>query len=1208
MSMVALITLLVIGLISLAASSTSAANAMRLQAEARANAMTALSLAIGELQKEAGPDQRVTATGDIMASGEASASQPYLTGVWESWAPDPDAIAPDYDQEKSSRFRRWLASGLSEQQAADTNLPLSARPSGTEAVRLVGPGTLGRDADEGKHVWVNSITPQVGGASGRGAVAYAVLDEGVKARVNLRKPADDTLGTRMAGVSSPYRNALEKADESLAAFGISAEAREQLARAVNLQTVALVEPTAAADVARFNHSLTTDSMGVLADVVHGGLRRDLSLLGELESLPAELSGRHLYSGQNNGLNGSPADPTLSVIHNFTRLHKVAESPTSPVPTFTTVSNPPVTNLRRPPRTRPEQMTNLGTLNEGGTFTANPNSQEIMPLAPVVARCEIVLSAVMKKLHGVWRNDVPSAFPAPPPGDEPWEYMMHLIYQPVVTLWNPYNVPLTLHEAQIELQAPPIGFQFERTTPPYNGIINNQAIPLSQMYLQADARSRPKRFSLNLHDQMRGSVGSGVITLAAGEVKVFSPYFPPDRSFANDPSNTPGAIIDTANREILEMPAIPGYRGPQYGFWIDWLDPHHAPYSGSAVNGPNRPTLGVIAGRLSDVFDIFLEPLPQQPQIPAMGTYGITLSAINPTVRATIPPQRMVLSRVEFDYNNDARVLRDNMPVMGRNDRPLRYPLRMSQFSGRLGAREYGVELTDPLRDMLVKPILALSAQGKTSNDATHPNRPWIHGNLTRPLVSVNLATEPQAWHSHELALRPHQGSGDDSIPIGFDNDRGYFIGGINSIHGSPFATMREAPVLPVQGVAQLAHSNLAAAAPGLPNVDHAVGQSFAHPLLPTSTAVFSQGARVLLDHSYLANRSLWDSWYASTIAEYRPWVVGKEMTAREMANAFFRRLENEPELLNPRFIAWLGQSGSPDAAIQSLFGSGDDVESSAYRQMAGFQMLLGAFNVNSTSVEAWKALLGALSQVDIPIADDLGSLRNHRGQAAYFSKFRLANFDPPGTGGADRLELWQGGRELDDAELEALARGIVREVRNRGPFLSLGEFVNRRLGSGSADTNLYGALQAAIENAPGIGNLNSAGSGEAQRLIGTYERILTDDDISGHGYETTATAIGSTATGAASALDQLAILTQIGSSLSARSDTFRVRFYGDVRNEAGTRVLARAYGEATVQRVPDYVDHDQEAWTSPEELNAANDRFGRRFIVTGVRWLSADEI
>ena len=52
--------------------------------QARQNALFALSVAVGQLQRAAGPDQRVTARADILSSG-ASIAQPYWTGVWQTY-------------------------------------------------------------------------------------------------------------------------------------------------------------------------------------------------------------------------------------------------------------------------------------------------------------------------------------------------------------------------------------------------------------------------------------------------------------------------------------------------------------------------------------------------------------------------------------------------------------------------------------------------------------------------------------------------------------------------------------------------------------------------------------------------------------------------------------------------------------------------------------------------------------------------------------------------------------------------------------------------------------------------------------------------------------------------------------------------------------------------------------------------------------------
>src|SRR6187551_1134834 len=84
-----LLLVLAVGLLSLSSislRSTSQGDAMH---TARANAQLALQLAIGELQKHAGPDQRVTANAEINYSGTSSTSKPpnmKWTGVWSTTA------------------------------------------------------------------------------------------------------------------------------------------------------------------------------------------------------------------------------------------------------------------------------------------------------------------------------------------------------------------------------------------------------------------------------------------------------------------------------------------------------------------------------------------------------------------------------------------------------------------------------------------------------------------------------------------------------------------------------------------------------------------------------------------------------------------------------------------------------------------------------------------------------------------------------------------------------------------------------------------------------------------------------------------------------------------------------------------------------------------------------------------------------------------
>lgn len=43
---------------------------------------------------------------------------------------------------------------------------------------------------------------------------------------------------------------------------------------------------------------------------------------------------------------------------------------------------------------------------------------------------------------------------------------------------------------------------------------------------------------------------------------------------------------------------------------------------------------------------------------------------------------------------------------------------------------------------------------------------------------------------------------------------------------------------------------------------------------------------------------------------------------------------------------------------------------------------------------------------------------------------------------------WSDLRTLSDTQIRSLARNMVKEVKKRGPFLNMSDFVNRRLQSG----------------------------------------------------------------------------------------------------------------------------------------------------------------
>jgi hypothetical protein len=101
---------------------------------------------------------------------------------------------------------------------------------------------------------------------------------------------------------------------------------------------------------------------------------------------------------------------------------------------------------------------------------------------------------------------------------------------------------------------------------------------------------------------------------------------------------------------------------------------------------------------------------------------------------------------------------------------------------------------------------------------------------------------------------------------------------------------------------------------------------------------------------------------------------------------------------------------------------------------------------------------------------------------------------------------------------------------------------------------------------------------------------------------------GSTAEGAPTVLTQGDLIRVLGPVATVRGDTFKIRGYGESRSKDG-KVLATARCEATVQRLPAFLDPVDPAERSEAALEAPiNKRFGRKFEVVSFRWLTADEM
>ena len=98
LSLMAFMLLLILSITTLVRVETQSSNIQLAQLEARMNAQLGAMIALGDLQRYTGPDQRVTARADILLAPGLSGptGQERWTGVWSSKANTSDPLAKTF--------------------------------------------------------------------------------------------------------------------------------------------------------------------------------------------------------------------------------------------------------------------------------------------------------------------------------------------------------------------------------------------------------------------------------------------------------------------------------------------------------------------------------------------------------------------------------------------------------------------------------------------------------------------------------------------------------------------------------------------------------------------------------------------------------------------------------------------------------------------------------------------------------------------------------------------------------------------------------------------------------------------------------------------------------------------------------------------------------------------------------------------------------
>ena len=563
-------------------------------------------------------------------------------------------------------------------------------------------------------------------------------------------------------------------------------------------------------------------------------------------------------------------------------------------------------------------------------------------------------------------------------------------------------------------------------------------------------------------------------------------------------------------------------------------------------------------------------------------------------------------------------------------------------------------------------------------DATDP-RDWDADSLQSPPMILSYYQDPGTFNPVDMTAA----------------NQGYFGGSYRAGAGRTQAVLFEVPRRPMLALTGLGHAQFGTFAT---QPAYTVGNSFPHLGLPSTrltlywpnscvspsgriadgTADFGTDngntSTIRTDSAFLANLALWDRYFfsganaampnvarnsfAGGVSIRRPdaAVVAAGQQKPTLAEVWDDLAAGNQPLANPRLVWGRFAVGRGDAELRADFYRQPSAtprpagEAPAHPERVAKQFLYdGAFNVNSTSKEAWRLTLASLRGVDQP-------------GASVFSRIGIpANTAGAGSSGAGwGLDF----HRLTDAQIDRLAESIVFEVHRRGPFMGIADFVNRRLTDQA--TGLKGPLQAAID-AAGL-NDDAAAAGKMREGFATKStvpggRFPQAKAFDPAAYSSTSNAPGNGAfpvqAGSPSHLLQMEVLNAIGPSLTVRGDTFVVRAYGESLGLGG-EVAGRAWVELTLQRTPELLIPDDqeptvaigalpagssltvpvggsragdnlgggggfggyrspsitdyascpimERWVRNPDAHRVNKLFGRRFKITAVRWLRASEV
>ncbi len=1234
---------------------------------AKLNAAVSLRLALAHLQQEAGPDRRMTARADILANTTQTGwtwntiRNPLWTGVWRS---DQQLQPPS-----------WLVSGRHDQ------------PPGTQSANLYG------QADFYIDQWVpwqndftipaNLLVPLVGSTcasaaelatatspgkpDGRislprialpdtdanGSYCYWIGDEGVKARINLTDPRlTPAIGTTTPQLQQEALRGTARSGtgilaglENMPLSGI--DPRISQMRELPFLTNTGLGLTETSPPTRAKRLLTEASLwsrGVNCDSLWGGLKVDLSLAFEKTdaewklsefgegSAPKDSAGAQLsgvtYTFHPNGttVRSAYADAKVTVRHdglsrNIAPLYSFSNSGVTRGPTWESLRsyhrlykelnwfNPvaPELNARAHfPNAAALAASAYGDRTHYGRFYHRAdasgdflNATTINGLYPPKPT-KVAVSPYVCRQMLVW-------------GLQEGGGLLRLTVSPVIVLHNPYNVGLRLARDNSSSENSALRLSFRKwETLQLTFQKNTETWTRSIGELAAGADT-----SVSSVESFRAYLGVDIL-LPPGDLRVFSytaegppPIFPSTRRFMRVPVTTSVPDLPLTAEKGLDT------RG---GFWMNCTDATGNPLA--VINGIAGEAI-TVSLQASGVFEarVLLSSWP-----------GDRLtSQNNTTLSSAYNPCSELNTLMATDLSRSGGAISLTVGGIG---------LTLPDASAEpkiLGIHDYGLRWP---KDTLPFPVFS------HSNPLAAVTRGDANGMANAATPSGYAFTSP----SYKMMLRPANNWNEVIETPASDGARAF--GGLSATSGPG-------------GVASAVYTSVAFSAPlSLAQYTHAnfglrdqeplfqIGNSFA-PLNTNVASTYTTDSACGVanhDHAWMANAAIFDRFFLSGAAP----VInrGKVVTeAKPLSTVLNEFAAGSGRLANPRTKLFATRD---PVTVRAMLGD--------HRRIAGTILTDGTFNVNSTSVDAWAALLATAKRNVMGSATELlpGTDKNARFPRAVRADVADYNYK---TAFNDK-KAWTGLATLDDAQIKLLAKSIVEETRmrirynhryqygikpgldvhyvikNRGvevplPYVSLAQFVNRfNCGAYPNQVAWQGCLQNAILRADVDGaNLSNRSSPLTAAPAYDATKLTASAANSGPGLipytyrpanvvatdPRTNSSKGHSLRAAPTSLMQSDILEAVGSSLSTRSDTFVIRCYGDASDPLDpSRTLAGCWIEAIVQRIPEFFDPSQPPETEVARLtdgqqhnpllNQINRTLGRRFVILSTRTLTQKDL